>query len=228
MTRSLLATALLLSVVALAAGFAVSASRRDVGPMRLALDGLALGAVPTALVLDVVPHLWGRLGALAPCSIAAGYVLFWLSEHAAERKGLGEPIVLAMLALHSSVDGASLAVAQRLGAGRAGAVLAAAVVVHRLPEGLVVGGLLVPRHGVRVAAVGAGVLALATVAGGLGGRSLLERADSSVVQVASGLAMGALLNAVLHGHGASGRSRFAARTVGAVVAAALALSFPDP
>jgi zinc transporter ZupT len=223
----LLATALLFSVVSLAAGFALSASRHDAGPMRLALDGLALGAVPTALALEVVPHLWGRLGVLAPCSIAAGYILYWFSERAAEGEGLAEPIVLAMLALHSSIDGASLAVAQRLSSGRAGAVLAAAVVVHRLPEGVVVGGLLVPRHGLRVAAAGAGILALATVAGGLTGRSLLERADTSLVQVASGLAMGALLKAVSHGHRACDRSRLVTRAVGAGLGVALALSFPD-
>ena len=224
----LLATALLLSVVALAAGFALATSRRDAGPMRLAVDGLALGAVPAALLLDVVPHLWGRLGILAPCSIGAGAFLFWLSEHAAERDGFGERIVLAVLALHSAVDGASLAVAQRLSPGRAGAVLAAAVIVHRLPEGLVVGGLLVPRHGVRAAATGAAFLGVATVAGGLAGRSLLERADTSLVQAASGLAIGALLTAVLHGHGACRRSPPTARVVGMVLGAALALSLPDP
>lgn len=224
----MLAFTLLLSVAALAAGFLLFASRRDVGPLGFAVDGFALGAVPTLLAVDIVPHLWVRFGAFAPCLIAVGYVLVGLSERALESKGLRARVVLGVLALHSLIDGASLAFARKLPSGRAGAVLAAAVVVHRLPEGFVVGALFAPRQGLRVAAAGAGVLALATVAGGLGGRELLDGADASVAQFAVALAMGALLRAVLHGHEARSRPRLAARAIGAVLGAALALSLPDP
>jgi zinc transporter ZupT len=135
-------------------------------------------------------------------------------------------VVVGVLALHALVDGASLAVAQRLELGRTSAVLIAALVIHRLPEGLLVGALLLPRHGLRVAAACAAVLALMTLAGAAAGGEILQRADMGWLHLAVAAGMGALLRAVLHG---SVAARLRARPVllSAVVGAVVAIAVPE-
>jgi zinc transporter ZupT len=219
--------ALVLSMLAPAGGLGLVVAGRDRPGLRVAIDGFIVGVVPTLVAVDVLPHLWHRLGVLAPCLVAMGYGTFWFVERAAERQRLHARVVVSVLALHSLLDGASLAVAQRLGLGRASAVLIAALVIHRLPEGLVIGALLLPRHGLKVAATGAALLAVMTLAGAAGGRELLQRADdgwSLSLAVAAG--MGALLRAVLHGHGPS-RLRATPGLMGALFGAALALTVPE-
>jgi zinc transporter ZupT len=173
-----------------------------------------------------VPHLWHRLGALAPCMVATGYGLFWLIERALEGRGLRARVIVSVLALHSLLDGASLAVAQHLALGGASAIFIAALVIHRVPEGLVIGALLLPRHGLKVAAAGAGVLAVMTLAGAAGGRELLQRADGWSLSLAVAIGMGALLRAILHRHGPS-RLRAIPGLLSALIGAVLAVTVPE-
>jgi hypothetical protein len=218
--------ALVLSMLAPAGGLGLVVAGRDRPGLRLAIDGFIVGVVPFLVGVHVLPDLWHRLGALAPCVVAMGYGTFWLVERAAEHQRLHARVVVSVLALHSLLDGASLAVAQRLGSGRTSAILIAALVVHRLPEGLVMGALLLPRHGLQVAATGAALLAVMTLAGAAGGRELLQRADGWSVSLAVAAGMGALLRAVLHGHGPS-RLRAIPGLLGALFGAALALTVPE-
>ena len=218
--------ALVLSMLAPAGGLGLVVAGRDRPGLRLAIEGFIVGVVPTLVVVDVLPHLWHRLGVLAPCLVATGYGLFWLIERAAEHQRLHARVAVSVLALHSLLDGASLAVAQRLGVGRTSAILIAALVIHRLPEGLVIGALLLPRHGLKVAAAGAALLAITTLAGAAGGRELLQRIDGDSLSLAVAAGMGALLRAVLHGHGPS-RLRAVPGFLGALFGAALALTVPE-
>jgi hypothetical protein len=221
-----LASALLLSVLALAAGLGLAALGRDRAGLRLAVDGFILGVVPTLIAVRVVPHLWGRLGMWAVGLVVIGYGSFWLMERAAHKQRLRAHVVVAVLALHSLLDGASLAVAQRLELGRASAILMAALVIHRLPEGLVVGGLLIPSHGLKVAAGGAAILALMTLAGAAGGSELLGHVDGRSLAFAVAGGMGALLRAVLHGP-APTRLRATPGALSALLGAALAVVAPE-
>jgi zinc transporter ZupT len=218
--------ALLLSVLALAGGLGLVVAGRDRPGLRLAIDGFVVGVVPTLVAVHVLPELWQRLGAVAPCIVATGYGAFWLVERAAEHQRLQARAVVSILALHSLLDGASLAVARRMGTGRTSAILIAALVIHRLPEGLVIGALLLPRHGLKVAATGAAILAAMTLAGAAGGRELLKRVDGPSLSLAVAAGMGALLRAVLHGHGPS-RLRATPGLLAALFGAALALTVPE-
>ena len=119
-----------------------------------------------------------------------------------------------------------MAVAQRLQPGRASGVLMAALVVHRLPEGLVVGALLIPRQGLKVAAASAGILAVMMLVGAAGGHALLQHADGWSLNLAVAGGIGALLRAVLHGH-ASSRLRTTPGVLSALIGAALALAVPE-
>jgi hypothetical protein len=222
----LFAFALVLSVLALAAGLGLVIAGRDRPRLRLAIDGFILGVVPTLLAIRVLPHLWDQVGAMAFAFVAIGYGMFWFMERAAEQQNLQAHVVVTVLALHSLLDGASLAVAQRLQMGRASGVLMAALVIHRLPEGLVVGALLIPRHGLKVATTGAAILAVTMLAGAAGGHALLQHADGWSLNLAVAGGMGALLRAVLHGH-ASSRLRTTPGILSALVGAALALAVPE-
>jgi hypothetical protein len=213
-------------VLALAAGLGLVVVGRDRPLVRLAIDGFIVGVVPTLVAVHVLPYLWGQLGVGALGAIAVGYGAFWLIEHAAEHQIVHSRVVVSVLAVHSLLDGASLAMAQRLELGRASAVLMAALVIHRLPEGLVVGAFLLPRHGLRAACAGAALLAFMTLAGAAAGHELLQRVEGGALHLAVAGGMGALLRAVLHGHGPS-RLRAVPAVVGALCGAALALAVPD-
>jgi hypothetical protein len=221
----LFALALVLSALTLATGLALVVAGQDRPRLRLAVDGFVLGVLPTLLVVHVLPHLCDQLGVMALTGVAMGYGAFWLAERVAERQALGARVVVTVLALHSLLDGASLGMARGLGVGRASGVFMAALVVHRLPEGLVLGALLVPRYGPKVATGAAAMLAVLTLAGAAAGSELLHHADQWSLNLAVALGMGALMRAALHGH-ASPRMRAMPGVLGAVVGAALALSVP--
>jgi zinc transporter ZupT len=218
------ALALVLSVFALAAGLGLVVAGRDRPRVRLAIDGFVLGVVPTLVLAHVLPHLWVELGAAAPGLMATGYVTLWLLERVVERQSLRARVVLPVLLFHSLLDGASLAVAERL-PPRPSAILLAALVVHRLPEAMLLGGLLAPRYGLRTAAAGTAVLAIATLAGAVGGHELLRHADRRLLELAVAMSMGALLRVVLHGH-APARLRSASSALSALLGAGLALGIP--
>jgi zinc transporter ZupT len=222
----LLACALVLSVFALAGGLGLVVAGRDRPRLLLVINGFLLGAVPTLILVHVLPNLWDQLGAVALGLVAMGYGMLWLLERAAERQRLGARVVVTVLALHSMLDGASLAVAERLHLGRASAMLIAALVIHRLPEGLVVGTLLIPSRGVKVATTAAAVLAVMTLAGAAGGREVLQHANGSSLNFAVACGMGALLRAVLHSH-ASSRLQATPGVLGALFGVALALAVPE-
>jgi hypothetical protein len=221
----LFASAVVLSVFALAAGVWLIVVGRDRPTLCLAIDGFILGVVPTLLAARVLPELWGRLGSVAVAFVAMGYGIFWLVEHAAEHQRLRARVVVTVLALHSLVDGASLAVAERLELGRPSAILMAALVVHRLPEGLVIGALLIPRYGIKIAAACATLLAAMTIAGAAGGAEFLQQANGWSLSAAVAGGMGALLRAVLHRH-TSSPLRSAPGVLSALLGASLALALP--
>jgi zinc transporter ZupT len=221
----LFAFALVLSVLTLATGLGLVVAGRDRPRLRLAVDGFILGVLPTLLAVHVLPHLCDQLGVVALPVVAVGYGAFWLAERAAERQALRARVVVTVLAIHSLLDGASLGMARGLGLGRASGVFMAALVVHRLPEGLVLGALLIPRYGLRAAAGTAAVLAGLTLAGAAAGSELLQHANRWSLNLAVALGMGALMRAVLHGH-ASPRLRAIPGVLGALLGATLALSVP--
>lgn len=216
---------LLLSSLALLAGVAIVWAGQDRPVVRLIVEGFTLGVVPTLVAARIVPHVWVHLGLLTPGLIAAGYGVFWVAERAAERWLLTR-VVVAWLSLHSLIDGVSLAVAQGVSMGGATTALLGALVLHRLPEGLLVGRLVIPRHGLAPAAISAAVLVVMTIAGAAVGRELQLHLDGLSFGAIVAATMGALLGAVFH-EGAAMRLRARPSWLSAMVGVGLALAVPD-
>jgi hypothetical protein len=96
----------------------------------------------------------------------------------------------------------------------------------KLIGALVVGALLAPRHGIKVATAGATLLAVMTIAGAVGGVELLQQASGWWLSLAVAGGMGALLRAVLHRH-TSSPLRAGPGALSALLGAALALAVPE-
>ena len=187
----MLALAVSLSVLGLAVGPALLAWGRGRALPSAAMAGLTLGLVPAVVLLRLLPHVHEEVGPLSIVLVAAGYVVVWVVERRRHRAlgRVGQAVTLPALLVHATVDGATLGVALAPGhAPESGALLAAALLVHRVPEGLFVARALVPEVGWRRAIVWLVVLAVATVAGALLGDRV----------VAVGL--GAILRLVSHTH----------------------------
>jgi zinc transporter ZupT len=199
------------------------------------LDAALLGGVLPLVLFRLVPHLVDEIGGVAVLGVAGGYVAFAAIEGRSHRGAarLGTAILLPTLAIHSLLDGTALAVAfQQGGAGAAGAALGLALVIHRVPEGMVIAVALVPTLGVRATMLRIGALAAATVVGALGGRELLAHAPDRALHVVVAVGLGVMLRMVVHNHRADDRGHDAARAWPAglafLAAAAVALCVPEP
>lgn len=199
------ALALSLSVVGLLVGPTLVAWARGRTLAVAALDGATLGVVPALLLVRLLPHLVDEVGAVAFAGLAAGYVGFLLVEarghHRADRLGLA--LVLPALALHSFLDGAALAVAFSTSTAVVGsAALGAALVIHKIPEGLFVASRFDRALGTRAAFVRIGMLCVATVLGALSGRELLAHTSDYALHVVVAVGLGIMLRMVVHRHDA--------------------------
>ena len=96
---------------------------------------------------------------------------------------------LSGLWLHAFLEGAAFA--------SEGAQVGAAVILHRIPVGLMVWWLLRPRHGFAGASAGIGAVLVATVAGYAVGTQLFTD-DSASVGLYQVFVGGSLLHAVFH------------------------------
>ncbi len=166
-----------------------------------AVRTFTLVVAPTAVLMGVVPHLYEELGALGPTLVATGFVLLWVVEHRGRHVvDVAASLVVLTLALHSLLDGASLAVALRVGSGPASTLLALALAVHRLPEGLFIGHTVLPRMGRRRTGAIVVLLSAATVAGSMLGREALAQVGGKIASGAVAIGVGVVLRALLHRH----------------------------
>jgi hypothetical protein len=195
---------------------ALAVAGRDRAGVRRVIEGFTAGAVPTLVLAHVVPNVWRGAGPAALVVLVAGYGVVWLFEHATERSAVGTPLALGALTIHAVLDGASLAMSRFARMGRASSLLAAVIVAHRVPEGLVVGGLCARRYGPKAAIAIGGTLAVLMACGAAGGRVVLDRVDAPGVDLVVAGGMGALLRVVLHDH-----DDLRWRRPGAVAAAAI-------
>jgi len=221
-----LAGLLVLSAVSLGVGVALAVAGQERRFMRRVIEGFTAGAVPTLILVHVVPSLWARVGPMALVALASGYGTFWLVEHAVEHRAVRVPVALAVLTIHSALDGASLAVSQSARLGRTSSLLVAMVVAHRFPEGLLVGGLSTRRYGPAAAAAIGFALALVMAGGAAGGSVVLGRLDGHAGHVAVACGMGALLRVLFHDDDAD-RWRAPGAGASAAIGAILALAIPE-
>lgn len=194
---------LALSLVGLALGPVLVAIGRRQVLIFAALDGLMLGLVPVLVALRLLPHLYEEAGPIALPLLGAGYAIFAVTErrsHGNEAR-LERAVLVPALAVHSLLDGSALALAFAGGDGLAPALLGGALLVHRLPEGLLLATTLTPRIGFRRMLRVVAVIGAATLVGALGGRALLDAAPHAALHGFVALGLGVLLRLVVHRHG---------------------------
>ncbi|WP_437632081.1 permease [Sorangium sp. So ce854] len=229
----MLALAVALSLAGLAAGPLLVALGQRRALATCALDGLTLGLVPALVLSRHLPHAVEEIGAQAILWAALGYAALWLTEHRRRGAGevLGREVAFSAIAVHALLDGAGLALAVVAADGGAhGALFAAAVLVHRLPEGLSLAARFLPAWGWRQLAARLGLLGLLTALGALLGQRLLESLPHGSLEVFIAFGLGVLLRIVVHTHEAPPRHR-AARAASAVAFASglcVALALPSP
>ena len=113
------------------------------GAVRI-FDSVMYVAVPALVAWQVLPHAWAEYGVLAILVLAAGMgtpALIERTSHALAPHTDNLALVggLSGIALHAFLEGAALT--------PNGASVTAAVILHRIPVGLVIWWMLRPRHG---------------------------------------------------------------------------------
>jgi uncharacterized protein len=228
------AAAVLLSVAGLLIGPALVSWTRGSSTTFAALDGATLGIVPGLVLLRLLPHLVEETGPWAIGACAFGYLVFSAVEARTHGRAtdIGIAIVLPTLALHGFLDGAGLALAfQRTEVLGAGAMaVGAALVLHKIPEGLFVAAVLLPTLGRTKTGVRILALAAATVLGALSGRELLAHTPDRALHVLVALGLGVMLRMAIHRHGAAPAARTERVASGLAFAGSLValLAVPDP
>jgi len=150
-------------------------------------------AVPAIVLWQVLPHSWGNHGLLAILVLLLGTGTPSLIERtfrslAPHADNLALVAGWSGLLIHAFLEGAAL-VSKDTG-------FAYAVILHRIPVGLMIWWILRPRHGFRGAAIGIGTIHVATVAGyAIGARVFADGAGVDLYQAFVG---GMLLHAVYH------------------------------
>lgn len=200
--------AISLSIFGLALGPIFLAWGRGRALPSAAIEGITLGLVPAVVLMRLTPHVYEEVGPISLALVAAGYASLWIIERRQHRSfgRAGQIVALPALVVHAAADGATLGVV--LGHGAAvpgggaenGALLAAALLIHRLPEGLFVARALVPESGWRSAISWLAALAAATVAGALLGERALSLAPPEVFHGVVAVGLGAILRLATHTH----------------------------
>lgn len=203
----MLLIAVSLSVLGLTLGPLFLAWGRGRALPSAAIEGVTLGLVPAVVLLRLAPHVYEEVGPLSLGLLAAGYAALWFVERRRHRSlgRAGQIVAMPALVVHAAADGATLGVVLgHHGAAQAeagsGALLAAALLIHRLPEGLFVARALVPESGWRSAILWLAALSLATIAGALLGDRLLSLAPHEVFHGVVAVGLGAILRLATHTH----------------------------
>jgi uncharacterized membrane protein YraQ (UPF0718 family) len=233
-TSEVLLPLLVLSIAGLLLGPALVALGRGRRGAGAAIDGLTLGVVPVLVLTRLLPHTMEGLGATAIGLALLGFLAVSFAHgggHALEAR-IGRAVVVPTLFVHAVADGAGLALSAGAPQASTGFLLGAALILHRLPEGLFVATALAPpgvERGLRRTYVPVAMLAVGTLVGALGGQRLLGVLPEATVDGLVAFGIGAMLRLVMHTHTPAPDA--AQRWVSAVtflVGVGLVLVLPDP
>lgn len=228
----MLFTLLALSVVGLLLGPVLVALGRARAVLSWTVDGFTLGMLPLLVLLRLLPHTLESVGLWAVLLAVAGFAVVTFAHrggHAVEAR-VGRTLVLPTLFVHALADGAALAVSTSTRTGTGGLLLGAAVVLHRLPEGLFVASTSAPADGVRGMLRRVSLLAVSTIVGALAGSRLLSVVPDALFDGLVAFGLGAMLRVATHTHQhatTSSRTR-AASGLAFFAGIALVLLVPGP
>ncbi len=163
------------------------------------VDSFVYVAVPLLVAWQVLPHAWSERSVLPLAAVALGAGLPSLFERAssalADRADdLAIVVGVSGLVLHALLEGAGFAPST----GGVSVPFAGAVILHRVPVGLVVWWLIRPRHGIPAAAAAVGALVVATVVGYAVGSGLPAGAHGEGFELFQAFVAGSLFHVVFH------------------------------
>lgn len=129
------------------------------------------GLLTALTVLELLPRSMGGGDATYTVVVLLGFLLYFVTDILLQR-GRQQPVpivgLLTGLVVHSLLEGMSLAASFQLDQAL-GFTLLAAMLVHKLPDGMTVASLVLASTGQRgKALLGSGAIGLATLLGGLG------------------------------------------------------------
>jgi len=176
------------AIAGLFAGPLVLWSGRGNGSWRAALDGFVIAIVTGLCLIHLGPHALEHGGWWAASGFVIGALLPMLL-HRVEYSNFVAWGGIALLSAHATVDGAALTVASEAMAP----ALAGAVVVHRLPMGLVIAGYASSRQRALLALA---ALSACTVLGFVVGSETVQVLGEPGEALLEGLIVGGLLHVV--------------------------------
>lgn len=162
------------------------------------VDGFVYVAVPVLVAWQVVPHAWAAGSVVPIVVVAAGFFVPALVEQvshafAEQTDNLAIVVGLSGLVLHALLEGAAFAPVDQVDDA-----FALAVILHRIPLGLVIWWLIRPRFGQVAASLGVASMVFATL-GGFGlGTEILSQAHGVGAELYQLFVSGSLVHVVFH------------------------------
>lgn len=198
-------TFLLLSLLPLALGPLLVAWAKRARWTAVGVDAFVIVTVGGLVLLHVLPDSLDRGGLLALLAFVVGLVAPVLAEQGLTPTGRGTRTLVLALALlavlfHSMLDGVWLHPAHGDEAADNGEVLAWAVLLHRLLEGLAVWWVVPRTLGTTIAVATSLTLAAGTVLGFSVGDAMLAHAPAKTIALFEALLCGSLAHVVVHAH----------------------------
>ena len=192
-----------IAVVALLIGPLLAKTFERQPGMNRFVDGFILVTIGGIAVTHLLPEAVVEIGGMALVMVVLGALLPYLAErafHHYERATHSGVLLLALsgILVHTLLDG--MALSQNSLDHGAGKALAYAVILHRLPVGLLIWWALKPVSGVRMILLALTLMCLSTIAGYFIGGADLGILHSSWVTYFQALVTGSLIHVLFHRH----------------------------
>lgn len=163
------------------------------------VDGVVYVGVPALVIWHVLPGVLEGHGHWEAVAAVAGLGAVTLVERlfgswATRADDAATVAGVSGFALHGLLEGAAFSA----GEGGAGLAFGAAVGLHKAMDGLAIWWVVRPRHGVKAASLGVGVLMASTGAGYLLGASVDPLGQGSGAELYQAFVAGTLLHVVFH------------------------------
>ena len=186
---------LVASLVALALGPMLYQMGRSQPAMLEWLEGFVVAAIAALVLAEILPEAYRESGWTVVVSLGLGLLVPPLSERLMRSitpaHALSVALALVGVGAHALIDGAALAVADT-------EALPLAVILHRLPVGLMIWWLLAPATGLATGALA--FVMLATVGGFLAAPQIASGLPIGSLGHVQGFIAGMLLHVLVHRH----------------------------
>jgi len=194
---------LVLSLSVLAVGPLLHQLARVTGSMLAALDGFVFITIGGLVFLHIVPETYHLTGWPALVAVAVGLVGPGLVEHrlqglARQAHAVALLLAVAGIGLHAFMDGLALGQGGHEHGHAGEHMLPMAVVLHRLPVGLMVWFLIRPVYGLRLALATLALIGVATILGFSLGEAAMGGMANDGRGLFQALVAGTLLHVVVH------------------------------